>query len=220
MAKPTIIAIDGTSASGKGTIAKRLAGHFNYAHLDTGVLYRAVTLLAINQKIDLSDQKNLIKIAADLTADSIHRLSETAALRSAAVGQGASKVAQVPGVRASLLQFQKDFCALPPDGKPGAVLDGRDIGTVIAPDAAVKIYVTASPEVRAHRRWKELVARGESIAEVQVLNELRERDARDGERNHAAASAAHHVIDTTNMTIEQAVNSALRTCCSSLNITF
>ena len=153
-ATPIIIAIDGPSDSGKGTVAKRLAAHFGFAHLDTGMLYRAVGLSVLRADGDPSDANAATTAAQKLDPETMIA-SDEPALRDDAVSVAASKVAAIPGVRQALLQFQKDFCAHPPGGAKGAVLDGRDIGTVIAPDAPVKIYVTASIDARAERRFKE-----------------------------------------------------------------
>lgn len=182
------VAIDGPAAAGKGTIARAVAAHFGFAHLDTGLLYRAVGAKGgdpVMAAKGLSD--------ADLARDD---------LRTLAAGQAASRVAAIPEVRAALVDFQRRFARR--DG--GAVLDGRDIGTVICPDAATKLYVTASAEVRAHRRWLEV---GGDAA--RVLAEVRERDARDMGRADAPLRAAEDavVLDTTEMTIEAAVARAI-----------
>lgn len=185
---PFVIAIDGPAASGKGTVARALARHFGFPHLDTGLLYRATGLRGGDP---VAAARSLTP--ADLARDD---------LRSAAAGQAASRIATIPEVRAALLAFQHRFAAQ----EPGAVLDGRDIGTVICPDAPVKLYVVASDEVRAARRAVELGA-----DPVQMLAELRERDRRDSDRAAAplrpAADAV--LIDTSNLAIEEAVAAAI-----------
>ena len=182
------IAIDGPAASGKGTIARALADHFGFAHLDTGLLYRAVGVLGGDP---VAAARGLTP--ADLARDD---------LRTAAAGQAASRVAVIPEVRAALLDFQRRFARQ----EPGAVLDGRDIGTVICPEAEVKLYVTASDETRAARRAAELGA-----DPAQMLLELRERDARDAARDTAPLRAAADAtpLDTTSLSIEEAVARAI-----------
>jgi cytidylate kinase len=208
----SIIAIDGPSASGKGTIARRLAAQLDFSHLDTGLLYRAVGLAVLRAGGDPADAAAAGQAAAGLAADLRPGWADDPALREDATANAASKVAAIPEVRAALLQCQKDFCALPPDGKPGAVLDGRDIGTVIAPQAQVKIYVTASTEARAKRRFKELQGRGEDVTYAAVLTDMKARDARDAERAVAPAKPAPDavILDTTEMTAEQAFAEALK----------
>ena len=198
-----IIAIDGPAASGKGTISKKLAAHYGLRHLDTGLLYRAVgkSVLDAGKR---SDDENAA-LAAALTLDPT-RFDE-AALKAAVVGEAASIVSAMPQVRAALLAFQRDFAAKP----PGAVLDGRDIGTVICPQAEVKIFVTAAPEVRARRRALEFAAAGKGVDEAAVLADIRARDARD--MNRAAAplkqAADAHLLDTTEMDISSAIRAAI-----------
>ena len=191
------VAIDGPAAAGKGTIAKAVAAHFGFAYLDTGLLYRA----AARKVIDGMDP---VAAAKALSAHDFAR----AGLRTAKVGQAASKIAALPKVRAALVDFQRKFARA--DG--GAVLDGRDIGTVICPEAEVKLFVTASAEVRAHRRWLELVEKNTDLTEAEVLAEQRERDARDSERKVAPLLAAADavVLDTSEMTAEQALQEAIR----------
>lgn len=185
---PFTIAIDGPAASGKGTIARALARHFGFAHLDTGLLYRAVG----------AKGGDPVQAARSLTPDDLARED----LRSAAAGQAASRVAAIPEVRAALTEFQRAFART----EPGAVLDGRDIGTVICPGAEVKIYVTASDSVRAHRRAMELGA-----DEAMILAELRERDARDAARDVAPMRPADdaEALDTTALRIEDAIARAI-----------
>ncbi|WP_417246211.1 (d)CMP kinase [Celeribacter sp.] len=186
------IAIDGPAAAGKGTISKAVAQHFGFAHLDTGLLYRATGAKTF-------EGLSPIEAAQTLTAQDLERDD----LRSADAGQAASRVAAEPAVREALVDFQQAFARR----EGGAVLDGRDIGTVICPDAEVKLYVIASDEVRARRRHKELVEKGEEITFEEVLDDLRERDERDAARATAPLKPADDavVIDTTSMSIEQAV---------------
>ena len=190
------VAIDGPAAAGKGTIARSVAAHFGFAYLDTGLLYRA----AARKVIDGMDP---VAAAKALTPHDFER----AGLRTAKVGQAASKIAALPKVRAALVAFQQEFAR----SEGGAVLDGRDIGTVICPMAEVKLFITASPEVRAHRRWLELVEKNPELSEMQVLDEQRERDGRDTERKVAPLLAAKDaiVLDTSEMTTEQAVAAAI-----------
>ena len=207
-----IIAIDGPSASGKGTIAKKLAKHFGFAHLDTGLLYRAVGVMALMEDKDPADPKAAEEAAKAFSHKNFEKLHSEPMLRTDKASLAASQVAAVPGVRKALLKFQQDFCAHPPDGMPGAVLDGRDIGTVIAPQALVKIYITASPEARAQRRFKELQKRGENATYAAVLDDMKERDGRDEKRNIAPSKPASDavILDTTNMTADAAFAKALK----------
>ncbi len=197
MSRPLVIAVDGPSASGKGTLAKRLAAHFRLPHLDTGLLYRAVGWKA------LQTGQAPAEVAARLTADDL----SDPALRSDDAGQQASKVGAIPEVRANLLKFQKEFSSQ----ASGAVLDGRDIGTVICPDAPVKLFVTASPEARAERRYQELRARGVDTIRPRVLAEMAERDRRDSERAAAPLKAAPDawLLDTTEMDADAAFAAAV-----------
>jgi cytidylate kinase len=192
-----VIAVDGPSASGKGTLAKRLAAHFRLPHLDTGLLYRAVGWRA--HKTGEAPGE----VAARLTAADL----DDPALRTDEASQTASKVAAIPEVRANLLKFQKEFSSQ----AAGAVLDGRDIGTVICPDAPVKLYVTASPQARAERRYQELRARGADTIRPRVLAEMAERDRRDSERAAAPLRAAPDawLLDTTEMDADAAFAAAV-----------
>jgi cytidylate kinase len=197
-----IIAIDGTLASGKGTIARRLSGWFGLPYMDTGQLYRATGVSALNQGIDFDDPDALAEVARTLDLNDF--LED--ALRTAEAGQAASKVAAVPAVRAALLDLQRAFA----HQAKGAVLDGRDIGTVVCPDADVKLWVDASVETRATRRWKELTAKGETLSLEDMIAQLRERDERDRDRADApmVAAADSVLIDTTHLTIDAAVDKA------------
>ncbi|MBL6598678.1 MAG: (d)CMP kinase [Alphaproteobacteria bacterium] len=201
-----IIAIDGPAASGKGTVARRIAAHLNYAYLDTGSLYRAVALSVLRGGGDPGDAD----IAAEHARTLDPALTEDPEIRSAASGAAASKVAAVPAVRAALLAFQRDFAANPPGGLAGAVLDGRDIGTVVCPEAARKIFVIADVEIRATRRFKELLGRGEAAIYARVLADLRERDERDGSRADAPMRQAEDamLLDTSHLDPDQAFESA------------
>lgn len=198
-----IIAIDGPAASGKGTLAKRIAERLGYAHLDTGLLYRAVARDMGKKRLDLEDEGAAAAVASDLDLSSL----DDPALRGPGAGEAASVVAKFPSVRAVLRKLQQDFASRP----PGAVLDGRDIGTVICPRADIKIYVTASPEVRAERRYRELVARGEAAEYEAVLLEIRRRDERDAGRRASPMRPAEDafLLDTTNLDIEAAFDTAL-----------
>ena len=191
-----IIAIDGPAASGKGTLAKRVADHFGWPVLDTGLLYRAVARDLAQRGFKLDDPWAGSAIAKSLDPATLDDI----ALRGATAGDAASVAAKIPQVRAALLSFQRTFAAQ----IPGAVLDGRDIGTVICPDADVKMFVTASPQVRARRRFIEIEARGEPITFERVLADIIERDARDAGRGAAPMKRATdaHLLDTTEMDIE------------------
>lgn len=199
-----VIAVDGPAASGKGTIATRLGATFGLPVLDTGLLYRAVGVLTQRAGADLDDPDAAGAIAGMLTAEQL----DDPALRTRAAGELASRVAIHHKVREALLEFQRTFAGQP----DGAVLDGRDIGTVICPDAPAKLYVTATPEVRAERRWKQLRGQGEDVAYADVLADIRKRDARDGGRDAAPMVRAPdaELLDTTEMTIEQAADAARR----------
>ena len=207
-----VIAIDGPSASGKGTIARKLAAHFDFAHLDTGLLYRAVGLAVLRQGGDPADPALAEKATLALNSSQIMSMANDPDLRSDKASVAASKVAVISAVRAALLKFQRDFCTTPPQGKKGAVLDGRDIGTVIAPDAPVKIFVTASAESRATRRFKELQMRGQESTYAAVLADMKKRDARDAERSIAPTKPAPGAVllDTTNLDAEEAFAAALK----------
>lgn len=202
-----IIAIDGPSAAGKGTLARRLAAHFGYACLDTGSLYRAVAARLLAAGVDPGDVGAAIAAARQVTAADL----DDPALRTEEVGNLASRVAALPEVRAALRAFQRHFAAHPPGGAPGAVLDGRDIGTVVCPDADVKLFVTASPEVRAERRVKELQARGGPAIKARVLADMKDRDARDSERTDSPLKPAEDalLLDTTHLDADEAFKAAL-----------
>ncbi len=196
MMSPFTIAIDGPAAAGKGTISEAVAAHFDLAHLDTGLLYRAVGARMLQGE-------DPIAVAQTLAADDL----ENPALRTAEVAQAASKVAAIPDVRAALLEFQRAFARR----SGGAVLDGRDIGTVICPQAEVKLFVTASAEVRAQRRLAELTERGFETNYDSVLEDVRARDHRDTNRADAPLKPAEDavVVDTSEMSIADAVAKAV-----------
>jgi CMP/dCMP kinase len=198
-----IVAIDGPAAAGKGTLAHRLAAHYCLPYLDTGLLYRLVGKTMAKQKLDLDNAVAAGKVAATID---LARLSDPT-LRGHDAGELASRIAIHPGVRDALMAFQRAFAARP----DGAVLDGRDIGTAVVPRADVKIYVTASPEVRARRRTDELTAKGRAIEFDRILAEIRQRDARDAGRSAAplAKAADAHLLDTTDMDIETAFRAAV-----------
>jgi cytidylate kinase len=198
-----IIAIDGPAAAGKGTLARRLAEHFGLVMLDTGLLYRAVGLKVLGGGADPSDAEVAVRAARSLSPSDL----EGAALRSEEAALAASKVGAIAGVRAVLLEFQRSFANTP----PGAVIDGRDIGTQVCPDADVKIFVTARPEVRARRRLKELRDRGVDAIHGRVLQDMKERDARDVERDVAPLKPAEDafVLDTGDMDADAVFATAL-----------
>ena len=196
-----VIAIDGTFASGKGTLAKRLATHYGLAHLDTGKLYRAVARDLLVAGLSLDDGAAAASVAARIDPATL----DDPALKSGEMGASASKVSVHPEVRQALFRFQRDFAA------KGAVLDGRDIGTVICPDADVKLYVDARPEVRAKRRYDELAGYGENVTFESTLAALTERDHRDMNRAVAPLRPAvdAHLLDTSEFSIERAVSAAV-----------
>lgn len=196
-----VIAIDGPAASGKGTLARRLALHLNLAYLDTGKMYRAIAAKLLAAGGDPADAAAAAAVASTVALEDLG----AADLGDEAVAAAASKVAAIPAVRAAVLDFQRRFAKQPPDGPAGpaagAVLDGRDIGTVVCPGAAVKFFLTASPEARARRRHKELLDRGVRSIYARVLRDMTERDARDSTRQVAPLRAAADavVIDTTGL---------------------
>ncbi len=198
-----IIAIDGPAASGKGTLGKRLAAHYGLRHLDTGLLYRAVAQAVRGAGHRLDDPVQAAAAARALDPAAF----DEAALKSHEAGEAASIVSAIPEVRTALLALQRDFAATP----PGAVLDGRDIGTVICPDADVKIFVTASPEVRAKRRMLEMRSQGQAADEAAILADIRRRDQRDTARTVAPLKPAAdaHILDTSTLAIEAVVASAI-----------
>ena len=206
-----IIAVDGPAASGKGTLARRLAAHFDYAYLDTGALYRAVGVDVLNTGGDPADDAAALSAAQHLDMKSLNDPQTQAALRTAEAGIAASLVAAKPLVRVCILQTQRDFAHNPPEGKAGSILDGRDIGTIVCPEAAHKLFVTASPEVRAERRFLELRQDDEKIQLATVLQDILDRDARDSQRAIAPMKQAAdaHLLDTSDLSIEEALTAAL-----------
>lgn len=205
--KSIVIAVDGPAASGKGTLARRLATHYGFAYLDTGSLYRAVGQAVRAGGGDPADKAAALAAANALD---ISRIDEQA-IRTAEAGEAASLVAVMPEVRAAILHFQRDFAARPPGGEPGAVLDGRDIGTVVCPAAQAKLFVTARPEIRTRRRWLELKNSGSTVTEAQVLDDIVERDRRDAERAASPMKPAPdaHLLDTSDLSIEAAFGAAV-----------
>ena len=207
MTKPVVIAVDGTAASGKGTLAKRLARHFGFAHLDSGSLYRLTALGVIRASGDPGNETDAVAAAGRIDPSQ----SDSPDIRQARVAEAASVVAAIPAVRARLIEFQRGFAANPPGGAKGVVIDGRDIGTVVCPEATAKLYVDAKPEARAHRRWMELTSLGQTPDEATVLADIHTRDARDSGRAVAPLKAAidADLLDTTNLDIDAAFAAAL-----------
>lgn len=202
-----IVAIDGPAASGKGTLARRLAARWGLAYLDTGLLYRAVGMKLLRAGGDPADPQAAAAAARSIAADDL--VGDD--LRGEKAGEAASQVAAQPAVREALLDFQRRFAATPPDGAPGAVLDGRDVGTVICPDADAKLFVTAAVEVRAERRWKELRDKGQGVIQQAVLQDLKRRDARDSSRAVAPLRPADDafILDTSRMDADAVYDAAV-----------
>jgi CMP/dCMP kinase len=199
---PFTIAIDGPAASGKGTLGRRLATHYGFNHLDSGLTYRAVAYKLLERALPLDEEKAAVEAAREVDPARLDRV----ALSIHKVGEAASRVATIPAVRSVLVEKQREFSKTP----PGAVIDGRDIGTVVCPDADVKLYVTASAEVRARRRHDEIVASGANADFTEVLSDIRRRDARDMEREVSPLKPAAdaHLLDTSEMDIEAAFRAA------------
>ena len=206
-----IIAIDGPTASGKGTIAKRVAAHYGFHLLDTGLLYRAVARAVLDASQSLENSEAATTCAQKLDFGALDEIR----LRTREIGDAASVVSAYPGVRQALFEGQRLFA----QKKPGAVLDGRDIGTVICPEAEAKLFITASPEIRAHRRWIELVKLDPALSEESVLADIRRRDERDSNRSNAPLKIADdaRLLDTSLMDIETASREALRLIEASLS---
>lgn len=202
-----VVTVDGTAASGKGTLAQKLAQHFHFAHLDSGSLYRLVALGVVEAKSDPTNETDAVQSARAID----HRRGGDPAIRTAEVGRMASIVSVFPAVRAALLEYQRAFAVHPPGGERGAVIDGRDIGTVVCPNATAKLFVDAAPEARAHRRWMELRSRDENPDELALLKEIIERDRRDRHRATAPMKPAADadLLDTTHLDIDAAFAAAL-----------
>lgn len=208
-----VIAIDGPSASGKGTVAQGVAQRLGFHYLDSGALYRLVALAALGRGIALDDEAQIADIAAQLEAEfigsQIYLQGEdvSLALRQEAIGEGASRVATLPKLRAALLERQRAFRQ-----PPGLVADGRDMGSVVFPDAQLKIFLTASPEARAQRRYKQLIEKGMPANIATLLQDIRARDERDSQRSIAPLQqgADAHFLDTSDLSIEQAVEKVLQ----------
>ena len=196
------IALDGPAASGKGTLARRIAAHYGFHHLDTGLTYRATAKALLDAGLPLDDEAVAARMAKEVDLAGLDR----SVLSAHGIGEAASKIAVMPAVRRALVEAQRRFAATP----PGTVLDGRDIGTVVCPDAAVKLYVTASAETRARRRYDEIRASGKDADYEEVLADLGRRDARDIGRSDSPLKPAKdaHLLDTTEMGIEAAFRAA------------
>jgi len=203
---PFVVAVDGPSGVGKGTLAKRIARHYGWDFLDTGALYRAVGLAALAGNVSLSDSARLAKLAHGIDPS----LLDDPALREEEVGQAASQVAADPAVREALLDFQQRFAQSPPGGV-GAVIDGRDIGTLICPEAQVKLFLCASARARALRRARQLGVENDAAEVARITRAMEERDARDAGRTAAPLKPAPdaHLLDTTNLDIDSTFRAAL-----------
>ena len=214
-----IIAVDGPAASGKGTLARRLAAHFDFAYLDTGALYRAVALSVILAGGNLENESDAVAAAESLDMARLEDSDFAARLRTAETGLAASIVAAMPRVRAAILAAQRQFATQPPDGKKGAILDGRDIGTIVCPDAAAKLFITARAEIRAERRFAELRVNDGSLNLETVLADIHARDARDEGRATAPMKQADDapLLDTSDLSIEEAFVAALALVEAKLN---
>ena len=207
MTHKPIIAIDGPAASGKGTLARKLAAHLNYGYMDTGLLYRATAFKVLEAGQDPSDEGTAKTAAQSLQLSDI----DNEDLRRDEVGTAASKVAAQPTVRQALLEMQKNFAQNPGEGYDGAILDGRDIGTVIAPEADIKLFITASVEIRAQRRLKELQSKGIQVTYTTVLDDMQARDARDAHtlEAHTAEGYRTNVLDSSDLSPEEMFAHAL-----------
>jgi cytidylate kinase len=202
-----VITVDGPSAAGKGTLARRLAAHFGFDFLDTGSLYRGVGLSVLRQSLDPADEKAATAAAKALKPE----ILSDPEIRAENTSTAASKVAAIPSVRAAILNWQRDFARDAASNSGGAVLDGRDIGTVVCPDADAKLFITASVQARAERRVKELQGRGETAIYARVLQDMQERDARDQGRSISPTKPATDalIIDTSDLTADQVFERAL-----------
>jgi len=208
MERSFVVALDGPAASGKGTLGELIANEYDFAYLDTGSLYRGVAFVLLEGREDPGDLAAAASAAERFSLEQI----ESKDIRTREVGAAASKVAAMPAVRKALLDFQRRFALNPPGGKRGAVLDGRDIGSVVCPDADVKFFVVATPQTRAHRRWLELRDQKPGLTREDVFADLAERDARDAARSDAPMVRAQdaELLDTTHLTIEAAFAAARR----------
>ncbi|HEY9103930.1 (d)CMP kinase [Chitinimonas sp.] len=208
----SVIAIDGPSASGKGTVAARVAAALGWHYLDSGALYRLTALAAQRRTLALDDEAAICQVAATLDVSFLEGMillegdDATELIRAEAVGEGASRVAVLPSVREALLQRQRDFAR-----QPGLVADGRDMGSVVFPKAPLKVFLTASAEERANRRYKQLIAKGESVNISQILQDIEQRDARDRARSVAPLQQLPdaRLLDTTQLTVDAAVRTVL-----------
>lgn len=207
-----IVAIDGPGAAGKGTLGRALAAELDLAYLDTGKIYRGVARLVILMDVDPSDEPSCTRIAALLEAGDM----QAAGLQTEEIGQIASRISAIPGVRAELLLFQQRFAENPPDGKLGAVLDGRDIGTVVCPDAHLKLFLTADPDIRARRRFAESQAAGENATFEAISTSIRERDHREATRAVAPMRPADDaiILDTSYVTASEILEVAVASLAS------
>ena len=207
MKRPVVIAVDGTAASGKGTLARRLAGHFRFAHLDSGSLYRLVALRVLRGGHHPGDEPSAAAAASAINPAETRHLD----LRAEEIAEAASIVAAFPRVRAALLEYQRSFASHPPEDSEGAVIDGRDIGTVVCPNADAKLFVDARSQVRARRRWVELEQSGRVVSEEAILADICARDERDRSRETAPLRPAGDAIllDTTELDIDAAFAAAL-----------
>ena len=200
---PLVIAIDGPAASGKGTLARQLGKHLNLPHLDTGLTYRAVAYALLQAKLPLDDEELAVKTAENLDLSKLDRNI----LSAHEIGEAASKIAVMSRVRQILVEAQRKFAMTP----PGAIMDGRDIGTVVCPDATIKFYVTASPEIRAKRRYDEIIQNGKSADYEEIFADILKRDERDMGRKDSPLRPAEdaHLLDTSKMSIENAFQKAI-----------
>lgn len=204
MTKNIIIAIDGNAASGKGTLAKKISEEFNYAHLDTGKLYRASALIIFSENIHYKNIKDIKKIIKNHDFSNFNFLDDR--LKSDEIGKLASMISSYKELRKLLLKYQKNFASKNHKGKKGVILDGRDIGTVVLPKADIKFFVTASIKVRTERRWKELISLGQSTIKRHVEKDIRDRDNRDIKRQYSPLTPAPDAIllNTTNLNVNEA----------------
>ncbi|KEG21196.1 (d)CMP kinase [Bartonella bacilliformis] len=199
---PFVIAIDGPAASGKGTLARKIAAHYHFHHLDTGLTYRSVAYALLQQGLTYDDEKSAIAHAKKLDLNILN----PNLLNAHAIGEAASKIATMPAIREILVAKQRDFIKIP----PGSVLDGRDIGTVVCPDADIKFYVVANIQIRAKRRYQEILKRGEQADYQGILADLKQRDERDMTRQQSPLKSAEnaHLLDTSELSIEEAFATA------------